>query len=386
MPTQLVSLEDLSTGGQLAFSFHDAPPAPTISITSEIEDMLSCSCAVAIGISGGKDSQACALRLMQYLNEVGHTGPRVLVYADLGSVEWEDSLPACERLADHLNLELMIVRRKAGGMMTRWCQRWKNNVLRYQELSCVRLIVPWSTPSMRYCTSELKLAPIASALKKRFRACPILNVSGIRRQESARRSRMPISQIEPRLSRVDYPGFTWNPILDWSLAEVLSEIQRSGMRLHEAYQVYQSSRVSCAFCIMSSAHDLSAAASCAHNHNVYREMVELEAESTFAFQGARWLADVAPHLLGADLCTRIRHAKKKASERQRLEAAIPDRLLYSKGWPTALPTFDDAELIADVRRRISALIPVPAEFLSAETVRARYAALLEAKAARQITS
>lgn len=200
------------------------------------------------------------------------------------------------------------------------------------------------------------------------------------------RSRMPIAQLESRLTRAHFPGFTWNPILAWSLAEVLAEIRRSGMRLHEAYQVYQSSRVSCAFCIMSSAHDLSAAASCMHNHAVYREMVELEAESTFAFQGARWLADVAPQLLAPDLRARIQRAKEKAIERQRIEAEIPDHLFYSKGWPTALPTFGEAELIASVRQRISALIPIAADFLTADTVRARYAALLEAKAARRLTS
>ena len=385
MPTQLVTLYGHSTEGQLAFPFNPTPEAG-LSITTEIEHLLTLSSPVAIGVSGGKDSQACALRVMRHLNEVGHNGPRVLVHADLGSVEWEDSLPACTRLADHLNLELIVVRRKAGDMLARWQQRWRNNVLRYRELSCVRLIVPWSTPSMRYCTSELKLAPIASALKKRFRAQSIINVSGIRRQESAVRSRMPIAQLEPRLTRVHYPGFTWNPILDWSLAEVLSEIRRSGMRLHEAYEIYRSSRVSCAFCIMSSAHDLFAAASCAHNHAVYRAMVELEAESTFAFQGARWLADVAPQLLDADLRARIQQAKEKALERQRIEAEIPGHLLYSKGWPTALPTFGEAELIAYVRRRISALIPIPGDFLTAETVRARYAALLEAKAATQITT
>lgn len=348
--------------------------------------MLALSCAVAIGVSGGKDSQACALRLTRYLNEVGHVDPRVLVHADLGSVEWEDSLPACARLADHLNLELIVVRRRAGGMVARWRQRWQNNVTRYRDLSCVRLIVPWSTPSMRYCTSELKLAPIASALKKRFRSQPIINVSGIRRRESAVRSRMPTARLEPRLTRVHYPGLTWNPILDWTLAEVLNEIRRSGMRLHEAYEVYHSSRVSCAFCIMSSAHDLSAAASCEHNQEVYRELVELEAESTFAFQGTRWLADVAPQLLGADLRARIHQAREKAIERLRIEAEIPDHLLYSKGWPTTLPTFGEAELIASVRRRISALIPIAAGFVTAETVRARYAGLLEAKAAKQLTS
>lgn len=381
MPTHLVSLQGLSTWGQISLPFHHPPTASTISITPEIEDMLAASCAVAIGVSGGKDSQACALRLTQYLDEVGHTGPRLLVHADLGSVEWEDSLPACERLRDHLGLELMVVRRKAGDMLTRWRQRWQNNVDRYRELSCVRLILPWSTPSMRFCTSELKLAPIASALKKRFPSHPILNVSGIRRQESAVRSRMATAQSEPRLARASYPGFTWNPTLDWSLEEVLSEIRRSGMRLHEAYDVYRSSRVSCAFCIMSSAHDLSASASCPHNQAIYLEMVELEAESTFAFQGTRWLADVAPQLLGPHLRARVEQAKEKALERQRIEAEIPKHLLYSKGWPTTLPSFGEAELLAEVRRHISDLIPIQSNYLTAEAIRARYAELLEAKAA-----
>ncbi len=386
MSSNFVSLSRLVPEAQLSLFSSDARAVASLAVTPQITEMLATGCAVAIGVSGGKDSQACALRLTQYLNEVGHAGPRVLVHADLGSVEWEDSLPSCERLAEHLDLELIVVRRKAGGMLARWRQRWQNNVTRYRDLSCVRLIVPWSTPSMRYCTSELKLAPIASALKKRFRTNSIINVSGIRRQESAARSRMPTAQVEPRLTRVHYTGLTWNPILDWSLAEVLSEIQRSGMRLHEAYEVYRSSRVSCAFCIMSSAHDLSASASCTHNQLVYREMVELEAESTFAFQGARWLADVAPQLLDADLRARIQLAKEKAIERQRIEAEIPDHLLYSKGWPTALPTLSEAELIASVRRRISTLIPIPADCLTAESVRARYAALLEAKAARHITT
>lgn len=386
MPTQLVSLKNHPDEGQFSLPFRQLAAELPISTTPEIEELLALQCAVAIGISGGKDSQACALRVSRYLDGIGHTGPRILVHADLGSVEWEDSLPACERLADHLGMELIVVRRKAGDMLARWRQRWQNNVARYRDLSCVRLIVPWSTPSMRFCTSELKLAPIAAALKKRFRKQSIVNVSGIRRQESAARNRMTTAQYDCRLSRASNPGFTWNPILDWSLEDVLDEVRQSGMHLHEAYETYGTSRVSCVFCIMSSAHDLSAAASCAYNHGIYREMVELEVESTFAFQGARWLADVAPHLLGADLGGRIRMAKEKAQERQRIEAEIPAHLLYRKGWPTVLPTLSEAELIADIRRRISSLIPVAANHLTAETVRGRYAALLEAKAARNAAS
>ena len=38
-----------------------------------------------------------------HLDRIGHTGPRLLIHADLGSVEWRDSLPTCERLAARLD-------------------------------------------------------------------------------------------------------------------------------------------------------------------------------------------------------------------------------------------------------------------------------------------
>jgi hypothetical protein len=44
---------------------------------------------------------------------------------------------------------------------------------------------------------------------------------------------------------------------------------------------------------MSSKQDLTASATCEDNHAIYREMVGLEATSTFAFQDSNWLADVA---------------------------------------------------------------------------------------------
>jgi tRNA(Ile)-lysidine synthase TilS/MesJ len=121
-----------------------------VSSTPEVDALLDGDAVVAIGVSGGKDSVACALAVARHLDLIGHTGPRVLVHADLGRVEWKDSAPACERLAAHLGWELLTVRRKAGDMLARWQKRWENNVTRYRELSCVRLILPWSTPSMRF--------------------------------------------------------------------------------------------------------------------------------------------------------------------------------------------------------------------------------------------
>ena len=66
---------------------------------------------------------------------------------------------------------------------------------------------------------------------------------------------------------------------------------------------------------MGSAHDLRAAANCADNEAIYREMVELEIRSTFSFQGDRWLVDVAPSLLDPLMRSRLREAKERAVAR-----------------------------------------------------------------------
>jgi hypothetical protein len=53
----------------------------------------------------------------EHLDRIGHAGPRLLIHADLGSVEWADSLPTCQQLSEHLGVDLVTVRRKQGGLM-----------------------------------------------------------------------------------------------------------------------------------------------------------------------------------------------------------------------------------------------------------------------------
>ncbi|WP_256098382.1 phosphoadenosine phosphosulfate reductase domain-containing protein [Burkholderia cenocepacia] len=345
--------------------------------------MLHANAVAAVGVSGGKDSDACAIAVDRHLDAIDHTGPRVLVHADLGRVEWKDSLPSCQRLAERLGWELLVVERQAGDMLTRWEGRWANNVARYVALECVKLILPWSTPSMRFCTSELKTAVIASALRRRFPGQDIVNVTGVRRQESAARSKMPVWSEDARLSRKNSRGVTWNAIIDWPVEDVLYTIESAGLRLHEAYTVYGASRVSCAYCIMSAEADLRAAARCTDNHAVYIAMVELEAASSFAFQGNRWLADVAPELLSRDLRERVARAKEVAVLRQAAEARIPKPALYAKGWPSEVPSLETASVIAGVRREVSDLLGLNARYLTVVDVRDRYQELMNIRPERR---
>jgi 3'-phosphoadenosine 5'-phosphosulfate sulfotransferase (PAPS reductase)/FAD synthetase len=353
-----------------------------VATTPEVESLLNRNSVVAVGVSGGKDSVAVALAVARHLDDIGHTGPRLLIHSDLGRVEWKDSLPACERLAALLGWELVVVSRSAGDMLARWEGRWAANVRRYTELECVKLILPWSTPSMRFCTSELKTAIITRELRKRFPGQDILNVTGIRRQESDNRAKMPVSAPMKDLTRKGAVGYSWNAIIEWPIEDVLQEISDAGLELHEAYTKYGTSRVSCAFCIMSAIADLEAAASCEDNHPLYVQMVELEAESGFAFQGNRWLADVAPHILSPELQARVEAAKANARRRVELESQLPKHLHYVKGWPTALPTEGEAELIARVRREVAEVLGLEVKYTTGTDVLARYAQLLAMKAAK----
>lgn len=356
-----------------------------VETNDEVSALLASGAAVAVGVSGGKDSCAAALATFEHLDTVGHTGPRVLIHADLGRVEWADSLPTCERLAVHLGAELLVIRRAAGDMMDRWLKRWSNNVQRYVDLSCVKVILPWSTPRMRFCTSELKSQPMAAALVKRFPGQRIVSASGVRREESDNRASAPTSKGNNRLTSKTHrtTGIDWNPIAAWTEADVFAFCASRRFVMHEGYTKFGMSRISCAFCIMASGRDLVASASNPGHEAIYREMVDLEVQSTFAFQGVHWLGDVAPHRLSPGVADEVARAKVRAAAREDVESRIPAHLLYVKGWPTVMPTNDEAELLADVRVNVGRILGLRLECTTPAAILDRYASLMAENARRQ---
>ncbi|MBB4574414.1 phosphoadenosine phosphosulfate reductase family protein [Rhizobium lentis] len=348
-----------------------------IAIVTLVSDELAKDAPVAIGVSGGKDSQAAALATFRYLDSISHGGPRILVHSDLGVVEWDDSLPVCERLAKHLGAELLVVRRNAGDLMERWEARWRSSVERYEKLSTVTLVPCWSTPSMRFCTSELKTHVIRAALKRRYGGRLIVNVTGVRRDESSARAKASIADRE-----AEQPIINWRPIVDWTVQDVFSAIDTSGVVLHPAYRDFGMSRVSCRFCIMSNIADLTAAAAQPESHDLFRRMVALESASSFAFQGARWLGDVAPHLLDEKSQRALATAKVKATERALFEKFITPSMLYVKGWPTRMLTDTEADILATTRQAISGILGFRSAHLDRASIHARYAELIADKAVR----
>lgn len=360
-----------------------------ISTTPEVESLIDANAPIIICVSGGKDSRLTTEETVGHVRGRGHTGRIVLCYSDLGVVVWQDAQWQCRQLADRFGLELKIVRRAAGGLMERWEKRWVDNVSRYVNLECVKLILPWSTPTMRFCTSELKTTIIQRWIRKEFNQ-PVLCVLGIRRDEGRSsktgRGAAPIfkpHEITIKNGKEKKPALPvgsvdWNPIVEVKTATVFQILRASEIPLPDAYEVFGASRYSCCFCIMSSALDLKAACRDPRNHDIYRRQCELEIVSTFSFQDGQWLSDIAPEVLTQDQRDRLVVAKLRAERRESLESAIPDHLLYVKGWPTVMPTRIEAELIASIRRQVGETMELPVQYTTADTVIARYAELMAA--------
>ena len=355
---------------------------PGIETTPTIADLLARHMPVAIGVSGGKDSDVAAFETQAYLRELGHTGPLILIHSDLGRIEHKDSLPACQRLADRLRLPLVVVRREKGDMMDRWKQRWDDNLERYQNLECVKLVLPWSTANMRFCTSEMKTAICCRDLVARYPKQTILSVSGIRRQESTKRKQALVCSVQPKLESktLETQGYNWNPLLAWTLEEVLAYHKSHGFPLHEAYTKYGMSRVSCAYCILSSLSDLIASATNPENHDIYREMVDLEILSSFSFQSDRWLGDIAPHLLSSVQLAGLSEAKRRNKAREQVEKRIPSHLRFTRGWPAVMITRSEAVLLSEVRRGVADIMEIEGvHYLDADAIFARYEELMAEK-------
>jgi 3'-phosphoadenosine 5'-phosphosulfate sulfotransferase (PAPS reductase)/FAD synthetase len=226
----------------------------------------------------------------------------------------------------------------------------------------------------------MKTAVICRELVRQFPGQTILSVSGIRREESTGRAKALVSKEQPKLTSKTYRthGLDWHPILDWQISDVWESHEEQGFVPHEAY-TYGSSRVSCCFCTMAGKGDLIASAACPDNQATYRALVQLEIDSTFSFQSGGWLGDIAPDLLSQEQRAALAEAKERAARREAAEARIPAHLLYTKGWPTCMPTPSEAALLAEVRCEVAEVVGLEIGYATAEAVLSRYAELMAQK-------
>ncbi|MDX1991066.1 MAG: phosphoadenosine phosphosulfate reductase family protein [bacterium] len=257
--------------------------------------------ALVLSVSGGKDSDAMCHHLLERCQTEGWSGDVAMVHADLGRAEWHNTTDYVHDLARHKNVPLHIVRWTHGDLIDRIWQR------HYADPSrpC------WPSSKVRYCTSDLKRAPISRWIRTTYPTGKVVCAMGLRATESSARAKKRNVTVRedctaPTLNRLT---LNWLPIHEWSEAEVWDCIRQHGDIAHPAYAL-GNTRLSCACCVLGSVNDLLNGA--IYNPETYRELCRIEAVTGYSFRKDLWLSDLKPDLLPEGTLIAVRDHKRSA--------------------------------------------------------------------------
>lgn len=225
---------------------------------------------VIVAFSGGKDSIACVLHLLEMgvpreSIELWHHDIDGREGSDL--MDWRPTRAYCEAFAKAMGLRLFFSWKQGGfeGEMLRedaytrpTCFETPTGLVTLgggRGKKATRRVFPQVTAdlSKRWCSAYLKIDVGRKALNRqhRFRHSRTLFVTGERAQESAARANYAV--LEPhacdrRKGRLGRHVDAWRPIHKWSAEEVWGIIGAWSINPHPAYKVGLG-RTSCQFCI-----------------------------------------------------------------------------------------------------------------------------------------
>jgi len=212
-------------------------------IPTDVEALVASGALFVANHSGGKDSQAQLIKLL----EVIPVAQLVVVHASLGAMEWPGAMELARDQAANSGLPFIIA--KASKTLLEMVAR------RFEG----RPEVPsWPSASTRQCTSDLKRGPIQREVRRYAKANGfkvIVNCLGLRAQESPGRAKRQPFRMNERDSNSVLTWYEWLPVHDLSAKDVFGVIEAVGQQPHYAYAL-GNERLSCVFCIMASKRDL----------------------------------------------------------------------------------------------------------------------------------
>lgn len=205
-------------------------------------------------ISGGKDSQVMLAVLVEAATAAGVRDRLVSVFCDLGDGdEWPGTLELAAEHAAFYSLHHEVVRRE---VVNGDGERVPQSLSEHIEARGM-----WPDNARRYCTSDMKRAPVHRLLTRLAaetrtgdpgRKARILNVMGMRAEESPKRATMPAFANDERATNQTVRHVdTWLPIHGWTVGQVWGRIAAEGTRPHAAY-ANGMPRLSCRFCVLAS--------------------------------------------------------------------------------------------------------------------------------------
>jgi 3'-phosphoadenosine 5'-phosphosulfate sulfotransferase (PAPS reductase)/FAD synthetase len=235
---------------------------------------------ILVNTSGGKDSEVTLDYVLELADRMGIERSRIVaVHCDLGRVEWAGTPELAERqVARYEGIRFCKVQRQGtvrqatkarpaavlGDLLDQVWERHESNVSKGKDIS------PWPTVSNRWCTSDHKngqVLKLMTALVDEFRAahgwskngrdgreCRIINVMGMRAEESDKRAGMAEWEYDESASNGKRFVWNWLPVKHWTEQQVWDRIWANDLEYHWAYDKGMD-RLSCCFCVLASPKD-----------------------------------------------------------------------------------------------------------------------------------
>jgi 3'-phosphoadenosine 5'-phosphosulfate sulfotransferase (PAPS reductase)/FAD synthetase len=195
---------------------------------------------VVVNTSSGKDSQTSLRFIMNLAEQEGYPKKQIVcAHADLGAMEWPGTVELAQKQAELYGVRFWKIARPQGDLLSHILKRGK-----------------WPDSKNKYCTSDMKrdqigklfteiVARLDGSHRKR-----ILNVMGMRAQESPARSKLKPFSPNIRFTNGKRQIDNWLPIHSLTLGDVWQDIKASSVPYHKAYDLGMP-RLSCVFCIFS---------------------------------------------------------------------------------------------------------------------------------------
>lgn len=239
-------------------------------VNDQVEALLNSDCPILLCFSGGKDSLACLLHLL----EMGVDRNRIILHhhdVDGGGpayFDWPCTTSYCQSVAEAFGLDLLFSYRRGGIRREMYRTDEVTQPVLYQDTPGGEFILLPSLDQERYRSTRRKFPAIAADLRTRWCSSSakidvfsrvvsaqypegdLLVITGERRQESGARAKY--LESEPHRSHTKKRhAIHWRPVIDYTETQVWELIERWKVQAHPAYELGWS-RCSCMICIFSS--------------------------------------------------------------------------------------------------------------------------------------
>jgi 3'-phosphoadenosine 5'-phosphosulfate sulfotransferase (PAPS reductase)/FAD synthetase len=229
---------------------------------------------ILLNSSAGKDSMAMLDLLARQARREEVLERLTVGHADLGRMDWPGTRQLAETQAARYGLRFEVVAAAGPDLLERTRQRGM-----------------WPSPRQRWCTSDLKRGPLRRLMTRLLREHPewgtrrmrLLNVMGMRAEESPARARKSVLAVDPAASNGVREIVNFLPLHHLQLDAVWKIIGNSRISdlIHPAYRLGMP-RLSCRFCILASRGALIRAAKL--NPDLAAEYLKVEQETGHLFR------------------------------------------------------------------------------------------------------